>query len=46
MAVTTINQSPLYQTLVAGSEIIFAFSNDPALVSHTRVKLRIRCWDD
>ncbi len=38
MAVTTLVQAPLYETLVASQEIIFAFSNDPALVSHTRVK--------
>ena len=38
MAVTTIEQQPLYSTIVAGQEIIFTLSNNPALVSHTRVK--------
>tara|TARA_R110002020_G_scaffold136328_1_gene304086 strand:+ start:965 stop:2410 length:1446 start_codon:yes stop_codon:yes gene_type:complete len=41
MSVTTIEQTPLYQTLVAGQEIIFALSNDPILISHTRVKFVI-----
>lgn len=38
MAVTQIVQAPLYSTLVAGQEIIFAVSNDPALADYTRVK--------
>ena len=41
MAATTIEQRPLYSTLVAGQEIIFTLSNDDALISHTRVKFVI-----
>ena len=41
MAATTIEQRPLYSTLVAGQEIIFTLSNNDALISHTRVKFVI-----